>query len=67
LHKRKSSKDLEWPIFDMKDEVKNMFSQFMNDRNQNILKVEKTWARIEERNKYFWNTFLPKDTVYTLY
>jgi hypothetical protein len=51
----------------MKDEVKNMFSQFMNDRNQNILKVEKTWARIEERNKYFWNTFLPKDTVYTLY
>lgn len=44
-----------------------MYSLFMDERNENFLKVEKVWNKIEERNKYFWSTFLPKETVYNLH
>ena len=55
------------PIIEMQEEAKSMYFSFMDERNQSLYKVEKTWNKIEERNKYFWTTFLPKDTVYALY
>ncbi len=44
-----------------------MYSAFTDERNENLIKVEKVWIRIEERNKYFWSAFLPKETVYILH
>jgi hypothetical protein len=65
--KRASKHPFEFPLVDLKEEAKTMYIVFMDERNLNLLKVEKTWDKIEERNKYFWTSFLPKATFYTLY
>lgn len=55
------------PRFDFKEESKTMFVQFLEERNLNLLKVERVWTKVEEKNKYFWTTFIAKEVYYSLY
>jgi len=37
-----------------------MYIKFVEERNLNLLKVEKVWSKVVDKNKYFWSAFIGK-------
>ena len=52
---------------DLSEEAQKVYVEFIEERNGRFVKVEKVWSAIERKNKFFWSTFVGKETYFSLF